>query len=714
MQGLHKYLSCDGDKMISLTINDKKIEAAPGKTVLEAALEAGIYIPNLCYCPDLPPIGACRLCIVEIEGARGFPAACTTAVREAMVVRTDTPKLKALRQNIMWLTLSGYPGEPEKSSQLKKVADYIGIKEMLPGFVPRPANIPPLLNEPFFVRDLDKCILCGRCVKMCGEVRKTGAIGLVNRGIKTIVGTGRGTPLKDAGCKFCLACVEVCPSGALYDKEKIEEKDREKKLLPCVHGCPAGINIARYVRLIAAGRFQDALEVIREKVPFPLVLGYACNHPCEEACRRGKLNNPISIKALKRFVADRDTGRWRAKLAIAPDTGKKAAVVGSGPGGLTAAWYLRLAGHAVTVFEAQSEPGGMLRAAIPAYRLPRNVLKKEIGEIERVGVKIRTNTAIKSLDELFKQGFGAVFVATGAPAGIKLGVPGEDDPRVLDGISFLNAVSYGRKTGLEGEVLIVGGGNVAMDVARTALRVGAKKAVILYRRTREEMPALREEVAEALAEGVKIRFLTAACGISAGKWKLNVECVRMKLGEPDSSGRRRPVPIEGNNIVIKADRIIAAIGQKPDAPAEFGLAADNKGNIQADAQTLACSRPGVFAGGDAVSGPASIIEAIQAGRKAAASIDKYLGGKGEINRKFLPEDEAYPSLGREEDFCYRERSEVPVIPVSRRRHNFKLVERAFGEKTAVAEAKRCLRCELRLKISKAPLPPTGQCDNCPT
>ena len=353
----------------------------------------------------------------------------------------------------------------------------------------------------------------------------------------------------------------------------------------------------------------------------------------------------------------------------------------------------------------------MLRCAIPAYRLPRNILKKEIGEIESVGVEIKTNAEIRSLDELFKQGFGAVFVATGAPSGVKLGVAGEEDPRVLDGISFLNAVSYGKKTGLTGEVLVVGGGNVAMDVARTALRVGAKKVTVLYRRTREEMPALPEEVEEALAEGVKLRFLTAPHKISPGNGKLNVECVLMKLGEPDASGRRRPVPIEGKNTVIKADRVIAAIGQKPAVPAEFNLAPDKKGNIQADAQTMACSRQGVFAGGDAVSGPASIIEAIEAGRKAAASIDKYLGGTGGcIDRKFLPQEETAPCLGREEDFCGRERAEVPVIPVAGRKNNFKLVERAFDKKTAAAEAKRCLRCELRLKISKAPMPPVNTQD----
>jgi len=413
----------------------------------------------------------------------------------------------------------------------------------------------------------------------------------------------------------------------------------------------------------------------------------------------------MSVKALKRFVAERDSGRWRSKLVITPPTGKKAAIVGSGPAGLTAAWYLKLAGHAVTVFEALSEPGGMMRSAIPAYRLPRNILKKEIGEIEAIGVKIETGSRIDSLDELFKRGFDAVFVATGAPAGMKMGVEGEADPRVLDGINFLQAVSFGHKTDIKGDVLVVGGGNVAMDVARTAIRTGAKKVTVLYRRTRGEMPALSEEVEEALKEGVKIRFLTAPEKISPVGNKLGVECVLMELGEPDASGRRRPVPVKGSNVVIKADRIITAIGQVPAVPAGFGLATNKKCCIQADLSTMASPRQGVFAGGDAVSGPASIIEAIQGGRKAASAMDKYLGGTGVIDREFIAPEEPPVCLEREEKFCCRGRAAIPELPAAKRRNKFDLVEHAYTEKTAVEEAGRCLRCELRLKISKAPLPP---------
>ncbi|MEI7530171.1 MAG: FAD-dependent oxidoreductase, partial [Elusimicrobiota bacterium] len=620
-------------------------------------------------------------------------------------VSTNTDKVRELRKDVMWLTLSAYAGDPEKGSQLKEVAVWIGAKDLLPGFTPKSADIPLVTDEPFFVRDLNKCILCGRCVRMCQDVRKTGAIGLVNRGIKTVVGTGRGAPLDESGCKFCLACVEVCPSGALYDKEKSEEKERAKKLLPCVDTCPAGIDIPRYVRLIAAGKYQDALEVIREKVPFPLALGYACNHACEEACRRGQLNEPISIKNLKRFVAERDSGRWRAKLVKEPPTGKKVAVVGSGPGGLTAAWYLKLAGHEVTVFEAQSEPGGMMRSAIPAYRLPRKVLAGEIAEITRIGVKLVTNSKVESIDALFAQGFDAVFTAVGAPSGMKMGAEGENDPRVVDGIYFLQAVSFGLKTDITGEVLVVGGGNVAMDVARTALRTGAKNVTVLYRRTREEMPALAEEVEDAVKEGVKFRFLTAPEKISSAGKKLAVECVLMKLGEPDASGRRRPVPIEGSNIVIKADKVMTAIGQRPAVPEGFALALDKKCCIQADPETMATPRPGVFAGGDAVSGPASIIEAIQAGRKAAVSIDKYLGGKGVIDRAFIPAEEPPTALGRDEEFSGCEGICMSCLPAPKRKNNFNLVELGFKEKEAVAAAKRCLRCELRLRISKAPMPP---------
>ncbi len=694
--------------MIKLSIDGKVTEVEEGKTVLEAALQAGIYIPNLCYHPDLPFTGACRLCLVEIEGREGFPTACTTKVLEGMVVHTDTARIQELRQNVVWLILSEHPTELDKSSQLKKVVEWIGAKEMLPGYISHPKNLPVISDEPLFIRDLNRCILCERCVRMCQEVRGIGTIGFINRGTDTMVGTDYNLPLKDAACKFCGACVEVCPTGALSDKEKFEEEDREEKLLPCENSCPAGIDVSRYVRLIAERRFQDAIEVIREKVPFPNVLGCVCDHPCEEACRRSEVNEPIAIRALKRFVAERDSGRWRSKITMAPETGKKVAIVGSGPAGLTAAWFLKKSGHSVTVFEALSEPGGMMRTGIPQYRLPEDILNQEIKDIENIGVKLKIKTKIESLGELFGQGFNAIFLALGAADGIKMGISGEDDPRVLDGISVLGTISLGKKVDIAGEVTVVGGGNVAIDAARSALRVGAEKVTIMYRRTQEEMPASCEEVEEALKEGVKINFLVTPQRVLPKRDKLKVECIRMKLGEPDASGRRRPIAISGSEFTVEVDRLIMAIGQKPVVPEGFDLVTDKRGYLQVDEETLACSRKGVFSGGDVVSGPASVIEAIQAGRKAAISIDKYLGGKGRIDQKFIPEEEEDTWLGREEGFAYRERAEMITLPVDKRLPGFPRVELGFDEKIALEEAKRCLRCQLRLKISRAPLPPLSR------
>jgi len=653
--------------MIRLNINGKEIETEAGKTVLEAALQAGIYIPNLCYHPDISPTGACRLCIVEIDGIDDFPTACMMIAKEGMVVHTNTEKIQEYRENIVWLILSEYPAELNESSQLKKVVEYIGVKKLLSHYTPHSKNLPILSDEPFFVRDLNRCILCGRCVRMCQEVRGVGVIGFINRGINTIVSTGGDSSMKDADCRFCGACVEVCPAGALTDKEAYNDKDREEKLLPCLNTCPAGVDIP--------------------------------------ACRRNELNDSIAIRALKRFVAERDSGRWRTKVENAPDTGKKVAIVGSGPAGLTAAWFLRRLGHLVTVFEALPEPGGMLRTGIPRYRLPENVLNQEIKEIENIGVEIRTNARIESLDQVFNQGFDAIFLALGAPQDMKMGIPGEDDPQVLDGISLLRSINFGDKVDIAGEVAVVGGGSAAIDVARSALRVGAEKVTILYRRTRKEMPAAPEEVEEALNEGVNIDFLVAPQRVLPEGDKLKLECIQMKLGEPDASGRRRPVPIESSEFIIEVDRLIMAIGQKPAVPDGFGLSMNRWGYILADEETLACSRKGVFSGGDVVRGPASVIEAIQAGRKAAISIDKYLGGKGQIDQKFIPEEPENPWLGREEGFADKEKTQMPTLAADKRVSNFSQVECGFDEETVVEEANRCLRCQLRLKISKVPLPP---------
>lgn len=722
---------------IRLTIDDVEVEVEKGATVLQAAQSAGIYIPSLCYHPDLLPFGGCRLCIVEIENMRGLPTACTTPATEGMVVKTKTSQLQQLRRAFLQLILTEHPNAcltchrrercgpydiclrhvavtercvscPNNGQcELQYLVDYIGIEET---YLPYKYKELPVdySREPLIQRDYNLCILCGRCVQMCADVRGIGTISFINRGFNTVVGTAYDMPLQDSGCRFCGACVEVCPTGALMDAEARyrPDYDHESVAVPCKYACPAGINVPLYVYLIGEGKYQEALAVIREKVPFPGVLGRVCIHPCEEACRRSALNEPISIRFLKRFVADRDNGEWKKSSRKLPATGKKVAIVGSGPAGLTAGYYLGKAGHAVTVFEQFSRAGGMMRVGIPDYRLPPEVLDSEIEEIKSIGVDIKLNTRIESTDWLFEQGYEAVFLGPGAHRGTPLGVEGDDSPGVFDGASFLRDINLGVKVNVGNKVAVIGGGNVAIDSARVALRLGAKKVDILYRRTRAEMPASPEEVEAALEEGINIVFLIGHVRIKQKDRHLVLTCNHMELGEPDTSGRRRPVPIKGSEFDADYNAIIGAIGQRPEIPAEFKVKTGRGDTILANDDTLATSRPGVWAGGDAVTGPDSVIRAIAAGRRAAISIDKYLGGDGIIDEELTQERRIGMCAGiTEEDFPNRQRVEMPCLPPQQVTGNFEEVELGLPEAGAVSEGKRCFQCGVRMQISPAPRPP---------
>ena len=367
------------------------------------------------------------------------------------------------------------------------------------------------------------------------------------------------------------------------------------------------------------------------------------------------------------------------------------AIVGSGPAGLTAAYYLTSLGHSATVFEALPEPGGMMRFGIPDYRLPKDILNAEIKEIEDIGVEIKTNTRVDSIDNLLKDGYDAIFIALGAHQGISIGVEGDDNPKVIEGVDFWRDASLGKKVEVGDKVAVIGGGNAAIDSARTALRLGAKEVSILYRRTRAEMPASPEEVGEALHEGIKIDFLVAPSRINSKNGKVELESIRMELGEMDSSGRRRPEPIKGSEFTDTYDTIIAAIGQRPEVSQQFNLDIGRGNVVKVDPDTLATSREGIFAGGDAVTGPASVIEAIADGRKAAVSIDKYLGGSGEIDEVLAPPEEAVTPLEETEE---KRRPHMPTLPVKRRVDDFSQVELGYSEEMAVEEAMRCLRCDL--------------------
>jgi len=392
---------------------------------------------------------------------------------------------------------------------------------------------------------------------------------------------------------------------------------------PCQAACPLHMDIREYVSLTAQGRVMEALQVIRSGNPFPSICAHVCAHPCEDACRRAQVDKPVAIRALKRFAVEFGGDRM-VECEAETTHDERVAVVGSGPAGLACAYYLRKLGYLVTVFEAHSQLGGMLRVGIPKYRLPREVLDTEVERLARMGVEIRTNARVVSLDLLFDMGYKAVFLTVGAHQGLRMGIDGEESPGVIDGATFLREVNLGLKPSLGERVAVVGGGNVAIDAARTAIRLGAREVNILYRRSRAEMPADDVEVEQALEEGVQFKFLVLPKKIRRQDGYLKVNCVRMELGEPDARGRRQPVAVEGSDFEMEFDTLVVAIGQAPQMPGGFGVRVGKGSTIVVDPVTLTTNRVGVFAGGDAVTGPATVVQALAAGRQAAGRIDDYL------------------------------------------------------------------------------------------
>jgi len=481
------------------------------------------------------------------------------------------------------------------------------------------------------------------------------------------------------------------PKATMFRAIPIVIMPPERLVARCSKACPAGVDVPRYVRLIGEGKFAEALAVIKQANPFPGICGRVCFAPCEEACRQGKQWESISIRILKRFAYDH--APYEETVTARP-THKRVAIVGSGPAGLTAAYYLAKLGHSVTIFEALPEPGGMMRVGIPPYRLPRKVLDDEINMVKNLGVEIRTNTKVGSLDSLFQQGYQAILVAVGAHQEMKLGVEGEEHPKVMECVTFLRSVNLGKPIELGERVIVIGGGNAAIDSARVALRLGSKEVTILYRRTRKEMPASEYEVEEALSEGVKIEFLAAPTRIFSQDGAVSLEAVRMKLGAPDASGRPRPEPIPGSEFHLDCDAIIAAIGQRPEIPEQFDLVTQKGNVVETDAKTQATSRPGVFAAGDAATGPASVIEAIAGGRKAAIAIDRYLGGEGILKVEPIEIKEPTSRHTFRERLAERNRPVTPAIPSEQRISTFDEVELDLTEEMAMAEGERCWRCDL--------------------
>ncbi|MGC9334323.1 MAG: FAD-dependent oxidoreductase, partial [Anaerolineae bacterium] len=543
--------------------------------------------------------------------------------------------------------------------------------------------------------DLDKCTACNDCVDVCPVTFPSE----FNEGLSTRTAIYKPYP-------------QAVPSAYVISK---------KGTSPCKATCPAGTSAQGYIALIAQQRYEEALEVIKQYNPFPASVGRVCHHPCETECNRGELDSPVAICALKRFVADTVYAKWdqegkseerqlraypEAPMELPPPDKRRVAIVGAGPTGLTAAHFLARMGYQVTIFEALPVAGGMARVGIPAYRLPREILNREIDEILSLGVELKLDHPIRDVHRLFDEGFAAIFLAIGAHEPQKLQIPGEDVTEgVFHGVPFLRAVALGERPQLGDRVVVVGGGNTAIDTARTALRLGSRDVTIVYRRTRAEMPANEWEIDEALEEGVQLEVLTQPVEvISENGYISAVRCIRMSLGEPDSSGRRRPIPMEGSEFDIPCNALVAAIAQAPEISfldPDHGLEITRWGTFKVKPDTLETNRPGVFAGGDAAAGPGALIEGIAAGRRGALSIDRYLRGAALLTpRELQPLPTAKLTAAEIEQMLLRgevdlhPRVDVPKTPVSDRVGDFREVELCMSEEQALEEARRCLSCGL--------------------
>ncbi len=745
-----------GLRTVALTIDGRDIAVPAGTTIREAARRLGIYVPVLCHHPDLPPAegaapsealyrGGCRIenaaprgegcgiCAVAVAGRAELVKSCAAPVEEGMAVSTAGEPVLAARRARLAAILARHPhacltcaqragcsrtacsaGVPEAerccakfgACELAQVAEAIGIPPETPRYVP-PDRI-ARADHRLFVREERLCIGCTRCVRACRELRGVGAIGfVVDRSGRSMIGTLGGS-LESSGCRFCTACVAVCPTGALMDAPGIDA-GREPSRVPCRAACPVGMDVPGYVRAVAAGRLEEAGRIVGERTSFPGVLGRVCTRPCETLCRRGRLDEPVAICALKRLAADHGPGRPPGAPARAAASGKRVAVIGAGPAGLEAAVILRRRGHAVTVFEAREAAGGMLRYGIPAFRLPRALLDRELEAVWELGVAFAPEKALGrdfSLDDLFAQGFAAVFIAIGAQQGRPVAIPGGAAAGVLRGVEFLRQAAAGAALPPAARVAVVGGGNVAVDAARAALRCGAAEVHLICLEPRSAMPAGAEEVAAALAEGVRIWDGTAldrAVEASGGRLELELSvCAGLRRapeGErPQRGGRRGSLAVE---------RLILAVGEMPDLA---GLGSDGPirtaaGRIMVSGPEGATSHPRVFAGGDVVQAPGSVVEALAAGRRAAAAIDRLLGGGGGIDGPAAARGPAAPRLGWGGEAVIRPRVPVPERDPRERARDFAEAVLGYGPEAARLEAERCLQCDLRLELRSNPPPP---------
>ena len=698
-----------------LTIDGMSVEASEGQSILNAALDAGIFVPHLCGHPDLTPTGGCGLCMVEVEG-EGVPVrACMTAAREGMVVNTKGDAADKLRRLAMELILATHPADctgcPKYGiCELQSMYQYMGVSPAR--WRVKGRTVPADTSNPLITHGFTRCIRCGRCVRACEELRGVGAIGF-HRAEDGSMRVGiNGASLQEAGCRFCGACIEVCPTGSIVDMAGLakEGRSREDNIVPCRSGCPAHIDIPRYLRYAKAGEWEKATAVVREKVPFPKTLGSICTHNCQAECKRNHLQEPLSICRLKRAAAVRDTGEWKSHVRHEPLSGKKVAIVGAGPGGLTAALFLAQKGHKACVFEADEKVGGQMRYGIPAYRLPDEVVDREVATILEISqgtddeprIELVCNTRVKDVKALLAQGFDAVLVTVGTFRGNVLPMPGHDLQNVYVNTEFLKAARKGSPQPVAGgRVVVLGGGNVAYDCARTAVRLGAASVDVACLEAEAAMTSTPEEREEAAEEGIVLHDAYAFTSINDdGSGKVGSMTIhKIERFYFDENRQAHTELVEGGELTLPADYVIFGVGQRPEDTVGFGLELTHGPYVVADA-AHATSEPGIFAAGDVVTGTKSVIGAIAEGREAAISIDRYLGGDGDISAHLLDDEPAEQRLGPATAEFYTAAVQPKLVAAEERKGNFDTFECPFSKDEAIAEASRCLQCDLRLAIAR--------------
>ena len=661
--------------MVKLYIDGREIEAVEGQSVLDAALAADIYIPHLCSHPDLPVQSNCKLCVVNVEGEPGVQCSCEVKVREGMRVTTRSEDLMHRRRVAMELMLAGHPHDCTGCKrfgkcELQTLMQYLSVVHARMHHVIKNCNNINTQN-PIVSREMERCIQCGRCVRACQDLRKAGVLQYNKKNGETYVGTKNDLPLLDAGCRFCSACVAVCPTGALTDMVGMFREDvpADDALVPCQVECPAHIDIPAYIRAVKEGRYTDAVGIIREKVTFPHTLGYICNHLCQTGCKHkhvGPVSEEgpaLSIRDLKRFAVENDKAEtWKTKGFMKPRTGKRVAVIGSGPCGMTTAYYLNKLGHDVTVYEKRPQLGGPMTSGMPAYRLPLEYVQEELKFIVDSGVKYELNREIADVAAL-KAENDAVVICAGVSKGKKLPIPGSDFKQVYTAIDILAEVHAGESMEKLGKtVCIIGAGAVGYDCARTLVRMGIQ---------------------------VNIACLEKGDKILADK-------------EDQDQGRE-----EGSQMVIPCDSVIFATGQRPglDDFENFGIDLSrgfpiNPANGKPEHIT---SLDGVFAAGDVITGISFVIKAIAQAREVVPIVDRYLGGDGVIDET-LVERERNPEIGEIQGFGMLPRVEMPLMSATERLANpWKSVYTTFTCDEAKCEATRCLQCDLRKDIAKTRL-----------